>query len=126
MSTLHFTDRELACRCGCGMLPRQSSQDRLERLRVLCAFPFIVTSAARCSKHNAAVSTTGDDGPHTKGGAFDIGVAGGSALILVDKAREVGFTGIGIKQKGPYQERYVHVDDLEDAPGQPRPWIWSY
>lgn len=124
--TPHFTDAELACKCGCGMLPRQESADRLERLRLLCDFSFKVNSGARCAKHNLEVATTGEDGPHTKRGAFDIGVYGENALRLVDRAREVGFTGIGVNQKGPHEKRLIHIDDLPDAPGQPRPWIWSY
>jgi zinc D-Ala-D-Ala carboxypeptidase len=39
-------------------------------------------------------------------------------------ALEQGFTGIGVSQKGAI--RFIHVDDLPDAPGQPRPTIWSY
>lgn len=124
--TPHFTAEELRCKCGCGMLPRMESVQRLERLRVRCGFPFTVTSGARCPKHNLEVATTGEGGPHTKGQAFDIAIAGAQALELVDHAREEGFTGIGVKQKGPHQERIIHLDDLPAADGQPRPWIWSY
>jgi uncharacterized protein YcbK (DUF882 family) len=124
--TENFTSEELACKCGCGMLPRPESVQRLQLLRERCGFPFTVTSGARCAKRNNEVATTGDDGPHTKGGAFDIGISGERALVLVDRAREVGFTGIGVKQKGPHAERCIHVDDLPNADGQPRPTIWSY
>lgn len=126
MLTPHFSTEELTCHCGCGMLPRMESVDRLERLRVRCGFPFKVNSGARCAKHNREVATTGDDGPHTKGQAFDIGVAGEQALELVDHARAEGFTGVGVNQKGPHEGRLVHIDDLPNADGQPRPWIWSY
>lgn len=34
------------------------------------------------------------------------------------------FTGIGIQQKGG--DRYIHLDNLPNAPGQPRPTVWSY
>ncbi len=34
--------------------------------------------------------------------------------------------GIGIKQKGDYASRFVHLDDLPNGSGQPRPWCWSY
>jgi hypothetical protein len=36
----------------------------------------------------------------------------------------MGFTGIGIAQKG--EGRYVHLDDLPSVEGQPRPTLWSY
>ena len=123
---MFFTDAELACRCGCGLLPKPESRARLERLRERCAFPFIITSGARCAVYNALVSGTGDDGPHTTGQAFDVGVAGEHALRLVDRAREEGFTGVGVKQHGPHGKRFIHLDDLPNADGQPRPWIWSY
>lgn len=103
-----------------------ASVDRLERLRTQLGWPFTITSGARCPKHNAEVADTGADGPHTKGQAFDIAVCGTHALELVDHARDVGFTGIGVKQKGPQGQRIIHIDDLPDAIGQPRPWIWSY
>lgn len=120
----HFTPAELACKCGCGMQPQPASVERLERLRVRCGFPFKVTSGARCPKHNAEESHTGLTGPHTKGQAFDIAIRGEQALRLVDFAREEGFTGVGVSQKG--ESRFIHIDDLPNADGQPRPWIWSY
>ena len=121
--TPHFSDAELACKCGCGLLPAQSSQDRLERVRVRFGKPMRVTSGSRCPDYNARVSGTGRTGPHTKG-AFDIGAERGDALTLVRIALEEGFTGIGVQQKGA--GRFIHLDDLPDAPGQPRPTIWSY
>lgn len=124
--TPHFNASELACHCGCGMLPRIESAERLERLRVRCGFAFKVTSGARCSKHNQEVAETGANGPHTQGAAFDLEVSGGKALEVVDHARDEGFTGIGVKQHGPHEKRIIHLDDLPNAEGQPRPTIWSY
>ena len=123
--TPHFTDAELACKCGCGLLPPQPTQDRAERVRVRFGKPMRISSGARCPKHNQAVSSTGPDGPHTKG-AIDFAVFGADALRVVQIAQEEGFTGIGISQKGEQEKRFIHVDELPNAPGQPRPWIWSY
>lgn len=122
--TPHFSDKELACKCGCGMLPELDFMRKVEVVRVRCGFPFFVASAARCKKHNAEVSETGDDGPHTFGRAIDIAVTGNRALDVVRHALQEGFTGIGIKQHG--KGRLVHIDDLPAAEGRPRPWIWSY
>ena len=36
--------------------------------------PLSITSAYRCPSHNASVSSTGENGPHTTGHALDIGV----------------------------------------------------
>lgn len=124
MSTEHFSDAEVACKCGCGMLPQQDFMDKLEALRVAFGRPMRVTSGARCPAHNAAVSSTGRTGPHTTGRAADVEVMGDAAHKLLRLALEAGFTGIGVKQKGVI--RFLHFDDLPAAPGQPRPTIWSY
>lgn len=122
--TPHFTNAELTCKCGCGMLPVRDFMDRIETLRVICGFPFPITSAARCPDYNAKVSGTGRTGPHTTGHAIDIGVRGSQAHKLLTMALAAGFTGIGISQKGG--GRFVHLDDLDNEPGCPRPYIWSY
>lgn len=121
--TEHFTSEELACKCGCGLLPPLDDIKALERVRLRCGFPFFITSGARCPDYNDKVSKTGRNGPHTKG-AFDIGVIGNRALEVIDAARAEGFTGIGVQQKG--KDRFIHIDRLPNDEGQPRPWIWSY
>jgi uncharacterized protein YcbK (DUF882 family) len=121
--TPHFLRAELACRhCGAMEIPLSEVQ-RLERVRVRCGFPFIITSAYRCPDYNDRVSSTGREGPHTKA-AFDIAVIGNRALEVIRIALEEGFTGIGVKQHG--QGRFIHLDALPAGYGQPRPWIWSY
>jgi zinc D-Ala-D-Ala carboxypeptidase len=122
--TPHFTDDELRCKCGCGMLPKPDFMQKVERLRVVCNFPFVVTSAARCPNHNDRVSKTGRTGPHTTGRAIDIGVSHDRAYNLIVKALQLGFTGIGVNQKG--DGRFVHVDDLMGEDGNTRPRVWSY
>jgi zinc D-Ala-D-Ala carboxypeptidase len=124
MSTLHFTDKELECHCGCGMLPATNFQLKLETLRQAFDAPLTITSAARCPDYNEKVSHTGRTGPHTQGRAVDIAIRGGDALKLVTLALTNGFTGIGVSQKG--DSRFIHLDDLSNKDGQPRPWIWSY
>ena len=119
--TPHFPDSELACKCGCGMLPQQAFMDKIESLRVSLGFPLPVTSAARCPKHNANVSGTGPTGPHTTGRAIDLQVQGQRAYLVLSAALAMGFTGIGIAQKGG--TRFIHLDDLA---GPTRPNVWSY
>jgi uncharacterized protein YcbK (DUF882 family) len=96
----------------------------LDSLRDECGFPLIVTSGYRCPEHNAAVSSTGRTGPHTTGRAADLAVDGARAHALMTIALAMGFSGLGVNQKGP--GRFLHVDDLPNASGQPRPTIWSY
>jgi zinc D-Ala-D-Ala carboxypeptidase len=122
--TPHFKASELACKCGCGMLPKQDFMDKVEGLRIRYGMKLVVTSAARCPDYNAKVSGTGHTGPHTTGRAIDFSVQGVAALSLLRVAMDSGFSGFGVNQKG--SARFIHVDDLNNRPGQPRPWIWSY
>lgn len=127
-STEHFSEAELRCRCGfCDHAGMDATfMGKVERIRVRYAKPLKVNSAHRCPRHNANVSSTGADGPHTTRHAIDFGVSGADAKRLAAIAEEEGMTGIGYKQHGPHAKRFVHLDDLPNALGQPRPWVWSY
>lgn len=122
--TEHFPDHELKCKCGCGMLPAKDFMEKVEALRRTLGFALPVTSAARCPDHNARVSGTGRNGPHTTGRAIDLAVSGSKAYAVLSTATFMGFTGIGVNQKGG--SRFIHIDDLPNAPGCPRPYVWSY
>lgn len=122
--TPHFTNKELECKCGCGMLPAQDFMDKIEKLRTTVGFSLPVTSAARCPEHNARVSSTGRIGPHTTGRAIDLGVLGSQAHAVLATAFAMSFSGIGVSQKGG--GRFIHIDDLPNSPTSPRPYVWSY
>ena len=125
-SSEHFSKAELACKC-CGKADMEENfMERLEKLRGQYGKGMILSSAYRCSRHNNEVSKTGDDGPHTTGQAIDVLISGSNAHILLCLASKLGFTGIGVKQKGPHYQRFLHLDDLPRDEGRPRPWIWSY
>lgn len=121
--TPHFSKAELTCKCGCGMLPKQDFMEKVEALRLSVGFALPVTSAARCPDHNAKVSRTGRTGPHTTGRAIDFGVDGSKAYAVLSAAFRMGFTGIGVNQKGAGS--FVHLDDLPSS-GRTRPFVWSY
>ena len=61
--------------------------------------PMPVTSGFRCDAHNNDVSTV-KNGPHTLAKAADILISGERAMQLFEKARQIGFSGIGLNQKG--------------------------
>ena len=125
MATLNFPDTELACKCGCGVLPNAEFMADVQKLRTAYGKPLAVSSAARCPTHNAKVSGTGRTGPHTTGRAIDLAVshADAHALLVLACVMKL-FTGIGVQQRGG--GRFLHLDNLPNAPGQPRPTIWSY
>jgi len=115
------TDRMLACPC-ChkeGMVPEFMQE--LDRLRESYDRPISISSGYRCPGYNDIMSGTGLDGPHTTGMAIDTPIRGNEAYILLKMAMNMGFTGIGVNQKGG--GRFLHLDRLG---GELRPWIWSY
>ncbi len=137
VSTLHFTDDELRCRCGCGQLPPQDFQDELEVLRVdyerevfeyniefsMHISPAMkLSSGWRCPEYNKLVSTTGENGPHTLG-AVDVLVCLAASWLLLKVATARRWFGIGVSQKGPHSSRFLHLDQLTEGT---RPTVWSY
>ena len=119
----HFTEDEMRCKCGCGKADMNPDfMDKLEALRVRFRKPLPVVSGYRCPTYNAKVSKTGADGPHTTGRAVDIRISGAHAAVLLTEAA-TNFTGFGFNQKGPHEQRFIHLDDLVEGP---RPNVWSY
>lgn len=109
-----FTNEELKCKCGaCSSSGDEMSDEfmrKIETLRVLLGFPFIVTSAYRCPAYNYDISNTGYNGPHTTGKAIDILVYGENAYNLMANSLLYRFNGIGVKQKGKLSSRFIHLD----------------
>lgn len=129
-----FKAKELACKCGnCnGGNMNTFFMKRLITVRENLGFPLIVSSAYRCPGHNAEVSDTGSEGPHTTGRAVDIQIYGYKALQLIQAAYRYGILGpnhggLGINQHGAPQKRFIHLDDLNMQDGfKTRPWVWTY
>lgn len=96
---------------------------RLQRLRTAFGKPMPITSGFRDRTHPIE-ARKGTAGPHTTGRAVDVSIRGADALQLIALALQHGFTGIGLKQHG--NSRFVHLDDLEATPTQPRPTVWTY
>jgi len=120
----YFKLAEFACKhCGENRIDHQFVTE-LDDLRHHLGFALPVSSGYRCPEHNAKVSSTGRAGPHTTGRAVDIAVSHGLAYTVLQAALMMKFTGIGINQKGG--GRFIHLDNLPNAPGQPRPTLWSY
>lgn len=129
-----FKAHELRCKCGnCdGGEMNDYFMSRLISLRENMGFPFIVSSAYRCSDYNETISETGPDGPHTTGRAIDIVIYGKRAENLIQGAFRYGILGLnhgglGLHQRGPHKKRFVHLDDLNRSDWhKTRPWVWTY
>lgn len=124
MAWRFFKLEEFACHhCGENRIDHVFV-DELDELRGRLGFALPINSGYRCPKYNAAVSATGGSGPHTLGRAADIRVDRQQAYQLLRAALSMNFTGIGIQQRGG--GRFIHIDNLPNMPGHPRPTIWSY
>lgn len=127
----YFSKEELGCHCAeCNGNNWHKMNDLfmklLVQLREKVGFGLILSSAYRCPAHNQKSSTTGLFGPHTTGKAADIKVFGEHALEVIKCAIELGFSGIGVSQKGLHDARFIHVDTLTVEENFPRPNLWSY
>lgn len=119
----YFTDEELSCPC-CGVNKfNAGTLARLNALRHECGFPIVLNSAYRCEHYNRLKGFTQT---HSTGQASDNRVSHKHAFKLLELAPKHGFTGIGVKQKGSVLGRFIHLDDLPEAEGRPRPHVWSY
>ena len=92
----------------------------LQTLRDEMQGPLRVSSGFRCEDHNEMDSTISRTGPHTQARAIDILISGERAMVLFEKARQIGFSGIGLSQKGDHAHRFVNLDTL------PRKALFSY
>ena len=94
----------------------------LQELRDQIQGPLRVSIGRRSDHHNDRVSTAKNkkNEVHTLGQASNILISGERAMLLFEKARQVGFSGIGLSQKGNHANRFVHLDTL------PRKALFSY
>jgi uncharacterized protein YcbK (DUF882 family) len=117
----NFSAKEFACQhCNADGI-KEELVAKIQQLRVKYGKPMKITSGYRCPSHpiEAKKSTPG---AHALGLAADIGVESGDAYKVLKIAFELGFTGIGVQQKGA--GRFIHLD-IRD--GQlPGPTVWSY
>jgi len=117
----YFPEEEQACSC-CG--ENKFDPETLQRwnnLRAYLGFALPMNSMYRCPAYNDKMGYTQT---HATGRAGDAKVTHKQAFAVIKAAPKFGFTGIGVKQKG--NKRFIHLDDLEEIHGRPRPHIWSY
>lgn len=113
----NFTEDEFRCRetGECDMKPEY--MDRIQALRTKLGFALYVNSGYRSRRHSAERDKS-TIGPHVQGLAADFRCDGPTAYKIMKAAFELGFTGIGVSQKG--SARFVHLDIV------PRQSVWSY
>lgn len=122
----NFTPFELRCRGTDRLIVVPAFMDKLQGLRTQLGKPLLVSSGFRDPGYNAKVSSTGRTGPHTTGRAIDLLVYGERAYHVAGLAYAVGFTGIDLRQLGSFNQRFIHLDDLDTVLNTHRPNTWTY
>jgi zinc D-Ala-D-Ala carboxypeptidase len=116
----NFSEKEFACSHTGECDMREDFLDALQTMRGIYDKPMTITSGYRHPTHPIEAKKS-SPGAHTTGCAADIACSGAEAYELLQIAFELGFTGIGVSQKG--SARFIHLDMLETPP---RPNVWSY
>lgn len=120
MNLRYFELEEFACQ-GTGKVEMDEAFLRkLDELRHICGFPFIITSGFRTKEHNDRIGGA-PNSQHLFGRAADIQAYGANAYKIIAEAKALGFTGIGIQQKGSFNSRFIHLDTKQGAFR-----MWSY
>lgn len=119
----NFSKREFDCKATGENRMQASFMERLQQLRIAYGQPMSISSGYRSPKHPIEAKKS-RPGAHASGHACDVAVQGADAIRLLRLAIGLGFTGIGIQQKGT--GRFIHLDDHPAGAHVPRPAIWSY
>jgi len=125
MDWVYFTEQELACKGTDECDMHSEFMEKLIAVREDYNEPMIITSGYRHLAYNDTIGGA-KNSPHLYGRAVDVKVVGGDALELIGAALRHGMTGIGVKQRGDHDRRFIHIDDMPQSDTHPRPWIWSY
>lgn len=116
----NFSEDELACSC-CGALNRnpefETLMDDVQLFREQTGKAVPITSGYRCTHHPIEAKKK-NPGQHTVA-AVDLGLVGADAIAALKFFLELGYVGIGVKQKKG-SGRFVHVDCRRT------PALWSY
>lgn len=119
----NFSKREFDCKATGENRMQASFMERLQQLRTAYGKPMPISSGYRSPKHPIEAKKP-RPGAHSTGYACDVAVQGVDAVRLLTLALTLGFTGIGVQQKGG--GRFIHLDTHPDAAHISRPAIWSY
>ena len=119
-----FSVQELKCKGTDEIDMDEQFMKKLEALRKELNQPMIVTSGYRHAAYNQVVGGVRNS-PHIYGKAVDIACHGKKAYNIIRLGMKYSFTGIGVKQHGPHEKRFIHLDTMPND-DHPRPYIWSY
>ena len=121
----HFTPAEMADSETGELVIVPAFMDWLEGVRHVFRRPMRISSGHRTAAHQWRISGK-RSGAHVDGMAVDVLVSGRDAYDLERIAFSQNVLGVGRNQKGPIDQRYVHLDVWTKAPEDRRPAVWSY
>ena len=121
----YFNHSELACKGSDKCEMSDEFMQKIIAVREEFDKPMIITSGYRSPSYNESIGGA-EYSPHMYGRAVDVQVYGQDALVLLKTALKHGLTGVGVKQHGEANSRFIHLDDMEASDMHFRPWIWSY
>ena len=113
--TNYFTDNELKCKCGCGLLNLAPAfRSHLNELREEFGKAMIVNSCCRCEKHNKAIGGhphslhVGENSYHKTGGtcAIDIDT---SRMLISDRMKLIFLASVNGWSVG-LGSTFLHLD----------------
>ena len=120
-----FSERELSCKGTDECEMNEEFMNKLVKLRKKFNRPMVISSGYRSLAHNSAINGARYS-PHLYGRAVDVVCYGKDAYTLLNMALQHGMTGIGVQQRGDYESRFIHLDDMPKSKDHHRPWVWSY
>lgn len=128
----YFSPEEFFCRCDeCRLLAIPEEMDptymsAMEEIRGELGVALNVSSGIRCPNHPREKEKE-LPGPHQLRVAGDYVIHGADAFRLIGIAeRHPVISGIGLRQHGDIEKRFVHLDSAHAEPHRPRPWVWTY
>lgn len=116
----NFSEKEFRCSHTGKCQMDAAFMEKMQQLRDKYGKPMTITSGYRDMTHPIEAQKE-KAGIHTMGLAADIACNGQEAFHLLKLAFDMGFTGIGIAQKG--HNRFIHLDIYTKPP---RANVWSY
>jgi zinc D-Ala-D-Ala carboxypeptidase len=120
----NFSEREFKCKYTGACKMDEDFMDKLQALRTEYGRPLTITSGYRHPTGHPVERRKGRPGAHSMGMAADIACSGHDAHEILYLAMRLGFTGIGVSQKG--DSRFLHLDTVPHEILAVRPNIWSY
>lgn len=124
-SSKNFSRDELKCSFSGECAIEEDALQKLQALRDEWNKPIKLSSAYRSNSHPRERTKANGPGYHhgvngNGGMAFDCLIAGEDVVPFIALAIKHGFKGIGVNQKGEWNQRFVHIDTRQKYA------CWSY